>query len=142
MLLILCLYTVFVLNFNSVETLPGFNAQASFIYIYIEDKMKRGRKYKNSHILLLSEYMAVFWGSLGSGLVFLEDWFAGEAYAEFAENLAVHFGEHHGGMHLTASEFRKFLKGTPTAFVGLGENGESHKHLVGMKPREIGRAHV
>ena len=51
--------------------------------------------------------MAVSLGlwSFGSGLVFLEDRFAGEAYAEFAENLAVHFGEHHGGMHLTASEF-------------------------------------
>ncbi len=38
---------------------------------------------------------------------------------------------------LTASEFRKFLKGTPAAFVGLGENGESHKHLVGVKPRVV-----
>lgn len=75
--------------------------------------------------------------SFGSGLVFLEDRFAGEAYAEFAKNLTVHFGEHHGGMHLTASEFGKFLKGTPATFVSLGENGESHKHLVGVKPRVV-----
>ena len=58
---------------------------------------------------------------------------AGQSAAELLEYLAVHLGEHHGGVYLASAEFGKLCECAAAVVVVLAEYGECHEHLVGVE---------
>ena len=58
---------------------------------------------------------------------------AGEAAAQFLEDLAVYLAEHDSAVDLTVAERGQLLQGTATTLVVLGEDREGHEDLVGMQ---------
>ena len=65
--------------------------------------------------------------------LFLFDWIACEAAAQFLEYLAVYLAEHHGAVYLTVAQAGQLLEGAAALLIVVGEHAEGHQHLVGVQ---------
>ena len=78
---------------------------------------------------------------LHSSLILFLDRVVSESATKFVEDFAVHFTEHHGGVHLATIKKRKTLKGTTTVFIMFAQYGKSNEHFVGVQTRVIAVKH-
>ena len=73
--------------------------------------------------------------ALGGSDLVLADGLGGESYTEFLEDFVVHLAGHHRGVGLTAVEEGQAVEGAATVVVEEAQDGERHKHLIGVQAR-------
>ena len=78
-----------------------------------------------------------FFFGAGLGIFDLADRVAGQADAQLLEGLAVHFGQHHGGVHLGAGQLGELVEGHLALLVHQAEDGDRDQDFVGVQARVV-----